>query len=74
MLLSLIYFVKVIHQREVIEFFAESAHCKGTIFVILKQRGCSLQVKVVRDQENIFRLELCVHKVYFYMTVENPVS
>ena len=26
-LLSLVYFVKVIHQREVIEISAESAHC-----------------------------------------------
>ena len=32
--LSLVYFVKVIHQREVIEHFAESAQCQGTNFVI----------------------------------------
>ena len=38
MLLSLVCFVKEIHQqREVIEIFAESAQCKGTIFAILKQ-------------------------------------
>ena len=49
MLLSLIYFVKVIHQREVIDFFARSAQCQGTIFVILKQGGCALQIKIARD-------------------------
>ena len=42
MLLSLVCFVKEIHQqREVIEIFAESAQCKGTIFAILKQGGCA---------------------------------
>ena len=35
MLLFLVYFVKVIHYREVIENFAESAQCKETIFVSL---------------------------------------
>ena len=39
MLLSLVYFVKVIHQRKDIENFAESAQCKGTILVILKKGG-----------------------------------
>ena len=43
MLLSLVYFVRVVHQREVIEFLADSVQCKGTIFVILKQGGCALQ-------------------------------
>ena len=47
MLLSL----KVINNRDVIENFAESAHCKGTIFVILKQEGCALQIKVATDQQ-----------------------
>ena len=32
MLLSLVYFVKVIHKREVIVISAESAQCLGTIF------------------------------------------
>ena len=50
MLLSLVYFVKVIHQREVIENFAENVQCSGTIFVTLKQWGCALQIKVARDQ------------------------
>ena len=45
MLLSLIYFVKVIHQRKVIENFAESAQCQGTIFVFLQHGGCELQIK-----------------------------
>ena len=45
MLLSLVYFVKVIHQGEVIENFAKSAQCKGTNFVILQQGG-ALQIKV----------------------------
>ena len=49
MFLSLVYFVKVINLREVIKNFAESAQCKGTIFVILKQGGCALQIKVARD-------------------------
>ena len=39
MLLSLVCLVKIIHQREVIENFAESVQCYGTIFVILKQGG-----------------------------------
>ena len=34
-LFSLVYFVKVIHQREVIENFAESVQCSGTISVEL---------------------------------------
>ena len=64
MLLSLVYFVKVIHQRKVIDsYFAEHAQCWGTIFVILQQGGCALQIKVARDQENIFHFELCVNKV-----------
>ena len=42
MLLSLAYFVKVIYKREVIENFAESVQCKGTIFVIRKQGACAL--------------------------------
>ena len=33
MLLSLGYFVQVINQRKVIENFAESAQCKGTILL-----------------------------------------
>ena len=56
MLLSPVYFVKEIHQREVTENLAESGQCKGTIFVILNQGGCALQIKVARDQENIFIL------------------
>ena len=40
-LLSLVYFLKVINQREVLNFFAESAQCQGTIFVMLKQAGCA---------------------------------
>ena len=63
MLLSLVYFVKVIHLREVIENFAKSAQCWGTIFVILEHGGCALQIKVARDQENIFQFELCVNRV-----------
>ena len=55
MLLSSVYFVKVIHQREVIGNFTESAHCKGTIVAILKQRGCALQIKVARDQDFCFQ-------------------
>ena len=52
-LFSLVYIVKVIHQRGVIENFAESVQCSGTIFVILKQWNCALQIKVARDQEDI---------------------
>ena len=63
MLLSLVYFVKVINQREGTENFAESAQCKGTIFGILKQGGCALQIKVARNQDNIFHFEFCVIKV-----------
>ena len=63
MLLSLVYFVKVIHQREVIEQFAESVQCWETIFVILKQGGCAVQIKIARDQDNIFHFEFCVNKV-----------
>ena len=59
MLLSLVYFVEVIHQREVIGNFAERAKFKGNIFVILKRGSCALQIKVARDQENIFHFELC---------------
>ena len=54
-LLSLVYFVKIIHQREVIGFSAESAQCYlGEFFVILKQGGYALQIKFARDQENIY--------------------
>ena len=63
MFLSMVYFVKVIKQREVIENFAESVQCKGTIFVMLKQEGCALQIKVARYQDNIFHFDLCVNKV-----------
>ena len=63
MLLSLVYFVKVINNRDVIENFAESAQCKGTIFVIIKQEGCALQIKVTADQETIFHLELRANEV-----------
>ena len=45
-LLSLVYFVKVIHQREVIENFAESVQCKGTIF-FLKQGGVHFKSKLL---------------------------
>ena len=41
MLLSLVYFVTVIHQREVIENIEESAQCQETIIVIVKQGGCT---------------------------------
>ena len=60
MLLSRVYFVKVIHQRKFIENFAESAQCKGTTFVFLKQQGMgyTFQNKVARDQENIFHFKL----------------
>ena len=34
-----------------------------TIFVILKQGGCALQIKVAIDQKNIFDFELCVNIV-----------
>ena len=67
-LLSLLYFVKVILQKEVSENFAESVQFKGTIFFILKQGGGvgvgggALQIKVAGDQENIFHLELCLNK------------
>ena len=57
MLLSLVNFVKVINQREVVEHFAESSQCEGTILVMLNQ------IKVARDQDNIFHFELCVNKV-----------
>ena len=33
------------------------------IFVILKQGVCALPIKISRDRENIFHLELCVNKV-----------
>ena len=62
MLLPLVYFVKVIHQREVIENFTESVQCQATFFVIQKQGGCALQIKVAKYQENIFDFELCVNK------------
>ena len=39
MLLLLVYFVKVINQREVNQNFAESVYCWGTIFVVIKQWG-----------------------------------
>ena len=61
MLLFLVYFVKVTNQREVLENFAESAQCEGTIFVMLKQECCALQIKVARDQDNIFLFGLCVN-------------
>ena len=35
----------------------------GDYFAILKQGGCALQINVARDQENIFRFELCVDKI-----------
>ena len=35
----------------------------GDFFVILKQGGCALQIKIARDRENIFHFELCVDKV-----------
>ena len=63
MLLFLVYFVKIINQREVMEHFAESAPCKGTIFIMLKQEGCTLQIKVARGQDNVFLFELCINKV-----------
>ena len=52
--LSRVYFVKVIHLREDMENFAKSVQCQGTIFVILKQWGCALQIKVARDQGKCF--------------------
>ena len=62
MLLFLVYFVKVINNRDVIENFVESAQL-GTIFVILKREGCALQIKVATDQENIFHFDLRANKV-----------
>ena len=62
-LLSLVYFVKGFNNRDVIENFAEDAQCSGTIFVILKQEGCALEIKVATDQENIFHFELRANKV-----------
>ena len=59
----MVYFVKAIHLREFVENFAEGAQCKGTIFVILKQGGCALQIKVARDRENIFHFELYVNNI-----------
>ena len=55
-LLSLVYFVKGIHQREFKSLkFSQKERKFWTIFVILKQGGCALQIKVAyRDQENIF--------------------
>ena len=35
----------------------------GDYFCYAKQEGCALQIKVARDQENIFHFELCVNKV-----------
>ena len=62
MLLSLVYFVKVIHGREVIE---NSQKCTifGDYFCYSKTGGCALQIKIARDKENIFHFELCVNKV-----------
>ena len=49
MLLSVVYFVKLIHCREVIENFAERCTLLGNYFVILKQGGCTLKIKITRD-------------------------
>ena len=35
----------------------------GDFFVILKQGGCALEIKVYRDQENIFLSELYVNNM-----------
>ena len=32
-------------------------------FVILKQGGCALQIKVARDRENIFHFKLYVNNI-----------
>ena len=49
---------------------------RGLFFVIQKQGGCSLQIKVARDQDNIFHFELCVNKVLWlhYLAVNNFLS
>ena len=62
MLLSPEYFA-IIFIKWKIEEFAESRQCKGTGFVILKQGGCALQIKVAGDQEHIFHFELHLNKV-----------
>ena len=62
MLLSLVYFVKVIHQRKVIEFLLKVLNVRG-LFCYPKTGGCALQIRVARDQENIFHFELYVNKV-----------
>ena len=35
----------------------------GDYFVILKQGGCALQVKVARDREDVFLFELYVNNI-----------
>ena len=35
----------------------------GDYFVILKQGGCALQIKVARNRENIFHFELNVNNI-----------
>ena len=65
MLLALVYFVKVINRREIklLKILQKVRNVRGLFFVMLKQEGCVLQIKVARDQENIFHFELCVDKV-----------
>ena len=66
MLLSPVYFVKVIYFWEVIDFFLLKARdASGLFFVILKQGTCSfaLKIKFAKDQENSFHFHICVNKV-----------
>ena len=44
---------------------SDNVCCYATIMhqSFAKQEGCVLQIKVARDQENIFHFELCVDKV-----------
>ena len=62
-LLSLVYFVKVIHQREVIGILQKVRNVRGLFLFFLKQGNCALHIKAARDQENTFHFELCVNKV-----------
>ena len=44
--------------------FLQKVSNVGDFFVIPKQGSvCALQIKVARDQENVFHFELCVNKV-----------
>ena len=62
MLLSLVYFVKVFHQREVIEILQKVRKVRG-LFCYPKAEVLCTSNQVARDQENIFHFELCVNQV-----------